>query len=341
MKGRLENEIKVNNRINIMLQSLPSYVEEFSYRLRGNEYLTVCRYVEHVRGYLVFLEEEGVDISDPRNLGDKSEMYVGKYLNSIRVGDGTREKETSFSYRSVVWTALRHFYDFLINSYGLTKNPLDNFKRPNAKNDLVQKEVMTVEDIRMIIDCMKNGADQDRLADGHLKDTFYLYRYRNVLLFLLLLDTGSRIGGVLELNVSDIDLEKKQVTVTSKGNKTFVHKLTDETIDTCKNWLEQRAKIALEDNQALFITKTGERLSYNGARVMLTRYTGAIDKNITLHTTRRTIATVLYNETHDIELVKDKLGHSSVSTTSRYIQKNDEHIKRADEIGANLIKNAL
>ena len=56
----------------------------------------------------------------------------------------------------------------------------------------------------------------------------------------------------------------------------------------------------------------------------------AIGKPLSPHKLRAGFCTVLYDETHDIEMVRRAVGHSKVSTTQRYIRsKNDAREKSA------------
>lgn len=338
MKGRLENEKKSIICMEKKMKQMPKYVEKFSYTIRGNEYSTVNSYINHVWRYLQWLQAEGVDISKGKNLNNNSDYYVGKYLNYLKIGDMSREKETTASYRAVAWTALNSFYDYMVEHHHVKTNPLKRIKRDNPAKDKVRKEAMSEAEVHKVILNIRNGVSDNPIAQ---KD-HQTFLYRDLSLFLLLIDTGSRISGILELNTEDVDLERCLVRIVSKGHVDNDYRLTNQTCECISKWLQVRADLVGEDNnQALFISKQGNRLSYRAANYLIKKYTLGIDKCITPHTTRRTVATVLYQETGDIELVKDKMGHCSTQTTSRYIDKGDEHLEKAHRLSEVFINNVL
>ena len=53
-----------------------------------------------------------------------------------------------------------------------------------------------------------------------------------------------------------------------------------------------------------------------------------INKNISAHSLRRSIATALYNQGVDINGIKDVLGHASISTTQIYIRDEEERANK-------------
>lgn len=329
MKGRLETELKVEKTMMNTLKTMSPWLTEYYYNMQsGMENSSATTYMRHTIKYLNWLKSEmNVDISDPDNMNIKAKTYASAYMSSLKVSTRNKEKATSFSLRSLAWTALNKMYLYLVDNGHVQKNPMSTLNRDNPAKDFVDKDALTTDEIKQLF---KNISQN--------KNVFK--RTRDLALVSLLIDTATRIGGVLELNTEDIDFEKKQVVITSKGHNTYRHNLSDVTMNYMSRWLEEReCAAAITNTSALFIGTTGKRMGYACANKLFSqKYTEGIDKHMTPHTTRRTMATLLYEETHDIELVKDKLQHHSSATTSRYLDKGNEHIERANVIGRNLLE---
>ena len=84
--------------------------------------------------------------------------------------------------------------------------------------------------------------------------------------------------------------------------------------------------------EALFLSSQMKRMSVRTVENMVKKYTQTVttSKNITPHKLRSTYGTALYQETGDIYLVADVLGHSDVNTTRKhYAALEDEQRRRA------------
>lgn len=329
MNGRLEHERQSEQKLQKRLESMPEYVQNFRYSLSGLEYRTVEDYVNHIIRYLNWIKVKfNIDISIPQNLNGQQESHAGAYLNYLKTGEA-KDRPISSSYRMNAWTAMNHFYKYMVRLKYVEYNPMENQKREAPGKDFVVKDALTAEEIQFMFQ------EIEKTPNNAL-------RSRNLLLLSLMLDTAARITGILEINLTDINIKEKTVIITSKGNKGALHHLSDVTMKCMEDWLKNRNNFVSDpSNSALFLSTRGKRLSYTMAWKMFKNYSQNIEKNISPHTTRRSIATMLYNQTHDVELVKDKLMHASVTTTSRYLKKNDEHIKRANQIGDDLLRNCF
>ena len=109
----------------------------------------------------------------------------------------------------------------------------------------------------------------------------------------------------------------------------------DEIKETTDNLIHEdttEQKVKPEAENALFISNRGSRMTARNLQIMLKSYGEAAeiyDKKITPHKLRKAYGTALYKKSGgDIEMVKDVLGHESITTTTRYID-NEGDKKRA------------
>jgi integrase/recombinase XerD len=82
------------------------------------------------------------------------------------------------------------------------------------------------------------------------------------------------------------------------------------------------------DSPALFLNAAGRRLSTQGISKILAqlRQDAGIDRHVTPHMLRHTVATLLLRNGADIRVVQEFLGHSSIATTQRYTHIAKDHL---------------
>ena len=133
-----------------------------------------------------------------------------------------------------------------------------------------------------------------------------------------LLGTGMRISEALSLNRKTINWERREAKIVGKGNKERTVFFTKRSLEWIRKYLERRS----DDFEAVFITngKIPRRLSTNN----ISRYfaynkeKARIDKKITPHILRHTVATNLVFNGCPIVHVKEILGHEKLDTTCKY-----------------------
>ncbi len=98
---------------------------------------------------------------------------------------------------------------------------------------------------------------------------------------------------------------------------------------------ERSAYLENKDEPALFLSTRKQRMAVRSIQEMVKKYADEIitNKNISPHKMRSTNETALYNETGDIRLVADVLGHSDINTTAKhYASTADERRRMAASV---------
>ena len=142
-----------------------------------------------------------------------------------------------------------------------------------------------------------------------------------------ILGTGMRISEVLSLNRKDIVWEKKEAKIVGKGNKERRVFFTDRALEWIRKYLERRH----DAHEAVFITSGDpRRLTPGDMWRYFARYRkkARIDKKLTPHILRHTVATNLVFNGCPIVHVKEILGHERLDTTCRYYLGVDKELAK-------------
>ena len=156
---------------------------------------------------------------------------------------------------------------------------------------------------------------------------------RDIAIVILFLTTGIRISELVGLNIEDLNFKDLSFRVTRKGGDQSILYFDYETEEALAEYLEQRKMQGSYSLSApLFLSLKKNRLTVRAVENMIQKYArlAAPLKHITPHKLRSTYGTMLYQQTGDIYLVADVLGHKDVNTTRKhYAAMAEEHRKEA------------
>jgi integrase/recombinase XerD len=167
--------------------------------------------------------------------------------------------------------------------------------------------------------------DQARAVIGAV-DTSSPRGRRDHALLLLLYNTGARISEALAVRSSDLRLDRpRQVRFLGKGRKERICPLWPETASALRRIIRGEGS-----NDVLFQSHRGAPLTRDGVAYLLQKYVRLVAKSnsapllrrVTPHMLRHSCAVALLQAGVDVTVIRDYLGHASVSTTSRYITTN-------------------
>lgn len=151
---------------------------------------------------------------------------------------------------------------------------------------------------------------------------------RNAALVDLLFATGMRVGEVSALDVPDFLHQEATFHVHGKGGRSrLAFAVDNRTLRIQRQHLHARLQIKSEST-ALFLNASGERLSTQGIAnvIRIAKQAAGIERNITPHMLRHTVATLLLRNGADVRVVQEFLGHASIVTTQRYTHVTKEHL---------------
>jgi site-specific recombinase XerD len=182
----------------------------------------------------------------------------------------------------------------------------------------------------------------DALSKPQLKLFFDAIDRSNVLgrrdyaVYALMYNLGLRVGEVHRLNVKDLDLTGKKITVMGKGQRRRTLPLNKEMVKVLSEWLMVRHRFLNSDKtNALFISKKGNRLAI---RTMEDNFQKTLKKadfdihfHVTCHTLRHSFASHLNDNGTDVLVIQSLLGHSSPQSSQIYIHPSEQRVREALE----------
>ena len=149
---------------------------------------------------------------------------------------------------------------------------------------------------------------------------------RDLALLDILSSTGMRVGELVNLNISDVNLHERECIVHGKGDSQRIV------------YFDARAKIHLEeyinsrdnDSEALFVSLNHPhgRLSISAVETRIKKIGLSSDvAEAYPHKFRRTMATQAIDKGMPIEQVQKLLGHVRIDTTLHYALVNQSNVK--------------
>lgn len=224
--------------------------------------------------------------------------------------------------------SLRSFYNFYFTNELIDTNPAALVKMPK----LHEKEIIRLDpdEVAILLDQVEDGTKlTDKQLQYHEKT-----KIRDVALLTLLLGTGIRVSECVGLDIQDVDFKNMGIKVRRKGGYEDIVYFGEEVFEALSNYLDQRNRIIpLSGHEnALFLSMQNRRLTVRSVENLVKKYAKLVNslKKITPHKLRSTYGTTLYQETGDIYLVADVLGHKDVNTTRKhYAAMKDAHKRKA------------
>lgn len=213
-------------------------------------------------------------------------------------------------------SAVRAMFKYFFNK-GLIE--VDNSaKVPTPK--LHEKEIIRLDkdEVAELINVAETGSGLTRHASGYHSKT----KIRDTAILTLFLGTGIRISELVGLDDDSFDFEENSFLVTRKGGNQAILFFSDEVKFALQEYIAEKAndpKVP-KDEHAFFLSMQYKRINVRSVEILVKKYSKIISplKKITPHKLRSTYGTRLYNETGDIYIVADVLGHRDVNTTKKH-----------------------
>jgi integrase/recombinase XerC len=154
---------------------------------------------------------------------------------------------------------------------------------------------------------------------------------RDRALFELAYSSGLRLSELAALDLSAVDLATGEVRVWGKGSKERIVPMGRAARDAIRVWLAARAGLPDLDPHALFVARSGRRIS--GRAIESRLATWAIKRGLTQHVhphmLRHSFASHVLQSSGDLRAVQEMLGHASIASTQVYTHLDFQYLAKA------------
>lgn len=273
---------------------------------------TIRAYRSDLKLFEAFCHDRGI-----RRITQVDHAAINVYIEHMQSKPNPRFNRTGLTDSSIArrLAALSSYFEYVrATSNHKLHNPLHDLNRRWTKNDAPKP----VDDITL-----------ERLLAG-------ITNLRDRVLMTLFVSTGLRVSEMHQLNRDTIQFElevdeqgqehiRAYGEVVGKGNKRrtfFVDELTQEIY---AEYMAPRT----DTNPALFLSERRQRMSVRAIQYTLDTWCKRLGLNhINVHALRHSYATRLANANISSMLLKDLMGHSSLSTTQHYFKLHDATLAR-------------
>src|SRR5690554_148927 len=290
--------------------SLMDYFNVFKHYLE-----TIKNYSEHtVTSYLKDLEDFNNFILSEElapNLTKATRPRLARHYLSYLEENGYSKKSIA---RKI--SSLRTFYNYLVSEEIIDTNIFEDLEVPKIPKKLPR--VLTDNEVNHLF----KAIDQNTLLG-----------LRNYLILEMLFSCGLRASELTNIEIKDLQLNRKQILIHGKGAKDRFVPIHDNLYDQITNYLTNvRPKLIAksEDNNEKFLLNyRGENLTVRGLQVILNKILDDANEtfNLTPHMLRHSFATTLLNHGADLRVVQELLGHEHLKSTQIYTEVSTKTLK--------------
>lgn len=329
----VENENEIYLECEKIEDELPVFLRSYFIYLKGNVLpLSRLAYLRDIRFFFYYLINEtnltsadsikeiksaelnNIKASDVNLFIDYCRKYTVEEQDNIVVYENSNKtlarKKSSVS---VMFKQL--FRDGLIDS-----NITDGFD-PIRVPKPGEREIKALQDdeVMIMLDAVTTGA--------HLTDHEKLYwektKLRDKAILIIFLTYGLRLSELQQLNVSSFNFSRGDFKIYRKRGKESIMPINKSVEIVVKDYLENERHPSEDDEEALFLSLQGKRITSRAIRELVKKYTSIAlstsrKNGYSPHKLRATAATSLIGRGNSIYDVQALLDHEQVTTTQLY-----------------------
>ena len=216
--------------------------------------------------------------------------------------------------RSRKLSAIKSFYKYLtVRTKQLQDNPVADLEYPKLRKSLPR--YLTMSQVSSLLQAV-SGQNATR----------------DYAILMIFLNCGIRRSELVSLNISDV--YEDRIRVIGKGNKERIVYFGTPCRKAIDTYLQERNKLVLTDNRALFGSRNGNRISVTAVHRLVDKAllkAGLDPTQFSAHKLRHTAATMMLSGGVDVKTVQEVLGHENLNTTQIYTHIESTELKLAAE----------
>ncbi|NOQ14814.1 MAG: tyrosine recombinase XerC [Methyloprofundus sp.] len=279
-------------------QQQADFLQQLKIEKRASEH-TLKNYQRDLRHLVEYCTQHNIDTWGALTSADILKHVAERHRK--RLSSKSLQRELS---------AIRSFYMFLMQQGRVENNPAQYVKAPKQARKL--PKTLDVDQVSALLDAGASSAIE----------------MRDVAMFELFYSSGLRLNELSSLNLADLDLADKQLTVISgKGGKSRLLPIGTKAIEVLQQWLKVRPQIEPADN-AVFTSMQGKRIGNRSIQLRLRKWClkKGIPESVHPHMLRHSFATHMLESSQDLRAVQELLGHENISTTQIYTHLDFQHL---------------
>ena len=250
---------------------------------------TVNAYETDIKGFINWINK-----NNKESLLNIKESCVNQYISylfSLKLKSSSVNRKIS---------SLKSFYLFLLKKKLIRYSPFSEVISPKQEKYLPAS--MSESEVEKLLNSPDASKDIEQ---------------RDKAMIEMLYATGMRISELVNLKITDIDMNRSVIKVMGKGSKERLIPFGESASEALFNYLKIRKD---SSSKEVFISNRGRKITrvafWQRIKVYLLRENLKI--SISPHTLRHAFATHLLNRGADLRSVQLLLGHSDLSTTQIY-----------------------
>ncbi len=280
----------------MFVQNIAEYLESLEVE-RGLSENTIEAYGRDLNAFGEFLVQQGAEVFD-----EVKRTHINYYIKKLHDENYTATSIT----RKIA--AIRGWFRWLLANEIIAQDPSLSIELPKLSKKLPR---------------VVSAAEIEKILSNHLDET-------EAVVMELLYGAGLRVSELVNLEISNIDLNSKYVRCFGKGSKERIIPIGEKAKKSIINYLKIRdfyiKKFKLETKRFL-IKKNGKPVTRQEIYVFIRKQGELLQKHISPHTMRHSFATHMLENGADLRVVQELLGHSDVSTTQLYTHVSKKRLK--------------
>lgn len=271
---------------------------------------TIDAYLNDIQKLQVYAELQNPKLVLTQIVRKNLEEFIAYLIENFSIQESTQAR---------IISGIKSFFGFLVYQNYTQQNAAELIEAPKTIRKL--PDTLSFEDIERILESIDVSTEQGT-RDRAILEVLY--------------SCGLRVTELLQLKISEIQLEIEIIKVIGKGNKERIVPIGSDAIKYLKLYLVnyRRGKSVLDkDKDFVFLNLRGTPLSRISVFNMIKKQASVVGirKQISPHTFRHSFATHLVEGGADLRAVQEMLGHVSITTTEIYTHLDNHFLRKTIE----------
>lgn len=264
----------------------------------GKSKHTVSSYFRDVKTFLIFADKKPI-----------TENLLNEYFSTVALKNEKNGKNRDTASVNKIKSSLKAYLKYLGKS---------NLSEAIKLKSTQRKEPTFLTDTERLrlLKTIRSTKGNLALRDNAMVSTMLL--------------AGIRVDALVKLNIQNVNLDEKKLTIRTKGDKILKVFMNSKLRSILKRYLKYRIKLS-SDSEALFISNRMSRITSRQVSFRLKYWLDKanITKVLSPHSLRHTFATQLLQKTQNLRIVQKALGHEYLETTKIYTHILDDEMEDA------------